>query len=75
MEFDDGYKSYYYISDEDNIHVGDRVIVHVGREYRHSVAEVVKVEYFAEADVPLPLDRAKHIIRKCDDEDYVPPKE
>ena len=51
------------------------MIVHVGREYRQSVAEVVEVEYFAEADVPLPLDRAKHIIRKCDDEDYVPPKE
>lgn len=28
-----------------------------------------------EADVPLPLEHTKHIIRKCADEDYVPPKE
>lgn len=69
------YKNYYYFSDEDNIHVGDRVIVHGGREYRQSVAEVVEVAYFAEADVLFPLDRTKHIICKCDDEDYVPPKE
>lgn len=33
------------------------------------------VEYFAEEDVPLPLDRTKHIIRKCTNEDFVPPKE
>ena len=51
------------------------MIVPVGRENHHSVAKVVKVEYFAEADVPLPLDHTKHIIRKCADEDYVPPKE
>ena len=75
VEFDDGYKSYYYIADEDNIRVGDRVIVPVGRENHHSVAKVIKVEYFAEADVPLPLDHTKHIIRRCADEDYVPPKE
>lgn len=75
VEFDEGYKSYYYIADEDNIRVGDRVIVPVGRDNHHSAAEVVKVEYFAEDDVPLPLGRTKHIIRKCTDEDFVPPKE
>ena len=51
----------------------------VGKTYAmlkaaHSAAEVVKVEYFAEDDVPLPLDRTKHIIRKCTDEDFVPPE-
>lgn len=73
VEFDEGYKSYYYIADEDNISVGDYVIVPVGKDNHHSVAEVVKVEYFAEGDVPLPLDRTKHIIRKCTDEDFDPP--
>ena len=73
VEFDEGYKSYYYIADEDDISVGDHVIVPVGKDNHHSVAEVVKVEYFAEEDVPLPLDRTKHIIRKCTDEDFDPP--
>ena len=73
VEFDEGYKSYYYIADEDDISVGDYVIVPVGKDNHHSVAEVVKVEYFSEEDVPLPLDRTKHIIRKCTDEDFDPP--
>ena len=73
VEFDEGYKSYYYIADEDNISVGDYVIVPVGKDNHHSAAEVAKVEYFAEEDAPLPLDRTKHIIRKCKDEDFDPP--
>ncbi len=74
VEFDEGYKSYYYIADEDNISVGDYVIVPVGKDNHHSVAEIVKVEYFAEENVPLPLDRTKHIIRKCTDDDFDPPE-
>ena len=69
VEFDGGYKSYYYIADEDDISVGDDVIVPVGKDDRYSVAEVVKVEYFAEEDVPFPLERTKHIICKYTDED------
>lgn len=75
VEFDEGYKSYYYIADEDNISVGDYVVVPVGKDNHHSVAEVVKVEYFAEENVPLPLEKTKHIIRKCTDDDFDPPKE
>lgn len=33
------------------------------------------MDYFAEEDVPLPLDRTKHIIRKRSDEDLDPPAE
>ena len=73
VEFDEGYKSYYYIADDDDISVGDYVVVPVGKDNHHSTAEVVKVEYFVEEDVPLPLDRTKHIIRKCRDEDFDPP--
>ena len=51
------------------------VIVPVGKDNHHSAAEVVKVEYFAEEDVPLPLDRTKHIIRKCKDDDFDPLEE
>lgn len=72
MEFDESYKSYYYIAYEDNISVDERVIVPVSKDNHHSVAEVVKVEFFAEENVPLPLERTKHIIRKCTDEDFDP---
>ena len=71
--FGEGQKSYYYIADDESISVGDYVIVPVGKDNHHSAAEVVKVEYFAEEDVPLPLDRTKHIIRKCTDGDFDPP--
>lgn len=74
VEFDEGYKSYYYIADDDDISVGDYVIVPVGKDNHHSVAEVVKVEYFADDVVPLPLNKTKHIIRKCTDEDFDPPE-
>ena len=73
VEFEEGYKSYYYIADDDSISVGDYVIVPVGKDNHHSVAEVVKVEFFSEGDVPLPIERTKHIIRKCTDDDFDPP--
>jgi len=46
-----------------------------GKYYNRSVAEVVKVEYFAEKDVPLALEKAKYIIRKCTDNDFDLPEE
>lgn len=69
VEFDAGYKSYYYIADDDSIEVGDYVVVSAGKDNHQSVAEVVKIEYFAEGNAPLPLDKTKHIIRKCADDD------
>ena len=74
MKFGSGYKSYYYIADDDSIEVGDYVVVPVGNDHHRSVAEVVKVEFFAEEDVPFPIEKTKHIIRKCTDEDFDPPE-
>lgn len=65
VEFDEGYNSYYYITEDDSIKVGDRVIVPAGKNNHESVVEVVKVEYFQPENVPLPLEKTKHIIRKC----------
>ena len=70
VKFEAGYKSYYYISDDDNISVDDYVIVPVGEENHESLAKVLKVEYFSEENVPLPLECTKHIIRKCTDNDF-----
>ena len=44
--------------------IGDFVIVPAGKDNHEAVVEVVKKEYFSENEVPLPLDRTKHIIRK-----------
>ena len=70
VEFEDGCKSYYYISDDDSIQVGDFVIVPAGKDNHEAVVEVVKKEYFAEENVPLPMEKTKHIIRKCTDADF-----
>lgn len=69
VEFEDGCKSYYYISDDDSIQVGDFVIVPAGKDNHEAVVEVVKKEYFAEENVPLPTGKTKHIIRKCTEND------
>jgi hypothetical protein len=62
VEFTEGGKSYYYISDDDTIEVGDLVIVPVGKDEHTATVEVVNIEYFTEDETPLPIEKAKHII-------------
>lgn len=45
-------------------------IITAGKDNHEAVVEVVKKEYFAEENVPLPKDKTKHIIRKCTDADF-----
>ena len=75
VTFDDGYKSYYYLTDDDSIEVGDFVLVPAGKDNHEAVVEVVNIEYFSEENVPLPIEKTKRIIRKCTDEDFDPPVE
>ena len=70
VTFDDGYKSYYYLTDDDSIEVGDFVLVPAGKDNHEAVVEVVNIEYFSEENVPLPIEKTKRIIRKCTDEDF-----
>lgn len=74
VEFDGGNKSYYYITDDDSIEIGDYVVVPAGKDDHHAVVEVVNIEYFTEDDAPLPLNKTKRIIRKCTDDDFPPPE-
>ncbi|HOJ12192.1 MAG TPA: hypothetical protein PK733_16605 [Clostridiales bacterium] len=62
VEFTEGGKSYYYISDDDTIEVGDLVIVPVGKDEHTATVEVVNIEYFSEEKAPFPIEKAKHII-------------
>lgn len=68
--FEGGYKSYYYLTDDDEIEIGDEVLVPTGDDNQSSIAEVVNIEYFTEENAPFPLDKIKHIIRKCTDDDF-----
>ena len=75
VTFDEKYKSYYYLTDDDSIKVGDYVLVPAGKDNYSAIVEVVNIEYFSEENAPLPVDKTKHIIRKCTDDDFDPPKE
>ncbi len=61
-------KSYYYVTDDESIQVGDFVYVPSGKDNHESLVEVVDVEYFSREDVPLALEKVKSILRKNMDE-------
>lgn len=73
--FEEGQKSYYYLTEDDSIKIGDFVLVPAGKDNREVVVEVVNIEYFSEDNVPLPIEKTKRIIRKCMDEAFDPPVE
>ncbi|HEX3076132.1 MAG TPA: hypothetical protein VHQ24_04635, partial [Lachnospiraceae bacterium] len=63
-------KSYYYLADDDSIEVGDYVLVPAGKDNHTAIVEVVNIEYFSETEAPLPVEKTKHIIRKCTEADF-----
>lgn len=67
--FDKGCKSYYYLTDDDSIEIGDFVLVPAGKDNHTAVVEVVNIEYFSEKNVPLSVEKTKRIICKCKDKD------
>ncbi|NLM16634.1 MAG: hypothetical protein GX221_02820 [Candidatus Riflebacteria bacterium] len=64
VTFSKGYKTYYYLTDDDSIKIGDLVYVPVGSDGHEAVVKVVKIDYFNEEELPLPLERTKKILRK-----------
>lgn len=70
VTFDEGYKKYYYLTEDDSIEIGDFVVVPAGKDNHEAVVEVVNIEYFSEENVPLPVEKTKKIIRKCTDDDF-----
>jgi len=63
-------KSYYYRSFDEDIGVGDLVVVPVGDYDQEQMGIVRKVEAFAFHEVPYPLPKTKTVIRKEDINDY-----
>ncbi|MEG0109370.1 MAG: hypothetical protein RR705_11070, partial [Lachnospiraceae bacterium] len=64
VTFDEGQKSYYYLTEDDGIEVDDFVIVPAGKDNHEAIVKVVNIEYFKDDNVPLPIDKIKRIIRK-----------
>ena len=63
--FEENGKSYYYLTDDEEIKPLDLVVVPVGIDGREKIAQVIKVEKYTIHTVPYPLDKIKKIIRKC----------
>lgn len=74
VEFEEGQKSYYYIADEDSLEIGDYVVVPAGKDNHHVVVEVVNIEYFTQETAPFPIEKTKHIVRKCTEDDLISPE-
>ena len=69
VEFRNSYKYYYYITTDDSISEGDYVLVPAGDKNRVEIVEVKSVEYYKEKYVPYPLNKVKHILRKCTEDE------
>lgn len=64
VTFNRGGKSYYYLTEDDSIKVGDFVVVPVGYEKRREVVRVARIEYFYKDEAPYPIESTKKIIEK-----------
>lgn len=70
VKFGDYGKSYYYLTNDDTIQVGDQVEVPVGTDGTERIVRVLKKEYFSEDKLPMSLDKVKSIIGR-----FIPPEE
>lgn len=69
VRFENSYKIYHYISDDRSIKIGDYVVVPVGPENKESIAQVAESKSYDILHAPYPVEKTKHIIRKCTEEE------
>ena len=65
-DFDEYGKTYYYLADTNDYVKDDYVLVPVGKYNNQIIAKIVAVEYYSKDQVPYPLYKIKHIIRKIE---------
>lgn len=65
-EFEYGGKQYYYQTDDKSIHIGDMVIVPVGKSGDQKKVRVANIESLDEADLPMEFEKIKTIICKVE---------
>lgn len=71
VSFHDGGKTYYYRTDDDSFHPGNKVVVPAGKDSHPALAKIEKVEYFAPQEVPFPVEQTKCILRRASSQDLV----
>ncbi len=64
VSFGDGYKTYYYKTEDDSIEVGDLVVVPVGNDGKERIVKVVKKEYYQADALPMPFEKVKDVSEK-----------
>lgn len=62
-------ESCYYITNDEDIKIGQYVLAPAGPKNMPTLANVVNVEYFTADDAPIPVDKTKRIIRKVTKEE------
>ena len=62
--FENHYKTYYYLTDDDTIKVGDYVMVPVGNEKEVEMVQVVAKEYYTRAKAPRSPETTKYVLEK-----------
>lgn len=66
VEFEEYGNTYYYLTTDDTIKPGDRVLVPVGKTNAEKAVTVTEVEYFQADQAPFPLEKTKSILRKLE---------
>lgn len=59
-----------YIADDDSYEVDDMILVPAGKDNHEAVVRIVAKNYYTAENAPFPVDKAKHIIKKLDDEEF-----
>jgi len=62
--FAEGGRTYYYLTNEDDIRCGDFVLVPVGKAGRTEKGRVIKIEVFKGNNAPIPVESLKYIIER-----------
>lgn len=70
VTFEDGYRKYYYLTDDESIQIGDLVMVPVGEDNHQSLVEVVDIDFFTKENAPFPIEKTKYILYKYGNEAF-----
>lgn len=57
--------TYYYLTDDESLKIGDFVVVPAGRKNEEKTVCIQDIEYFQREEVPFPLERTKKILRRA----------
>ena len=57
--------TYYYLTDDESLKIGDFVVVPAGRKNEEKTVCIQDIEYFQREEVPFPLEKTKKILRRA----------